>query len=58
MQAQIYDIVNSAGGALVSPFVLAAALVAGATFATGLAGRVAIAVENLLYARTGRRRGY
>jgi len=54
MQAQISEIIAIASAVLSNPLVLAMLTVAVAAVATGLAGRLAVLVEDLSYIRRNR----
>ena len=49
MEAQIHDIALSAGRILLNSFLLTVPVVGGLALVTGVAGRVAIMVEDFLY---------
>jgi len=57
MAAQIHDIVTSAGGVLLNPFVLIVPTLVALAIVTGFAGRVAAFVEDLRYNRIHGRTG-
>ena len=48
MEAQIYDIATSAGRVLLNPFLLIVPVIGVLALVTGVAGRVAIVVEDFL----------
>lgn len=49
MEAHIYDIASNAGRVLLNPFLLTVPVVGALVLVTGLAGRVAISIEDLRY---------
>ena len=49
MEAHIYDIASNAGRVLLNPFLLTVPVVGALVLVTGLAGRVAISIEDLHY---------
>ena len=49
MEAHIYDIASNAGRVLLNPFLLTVPVVGALALVTGLAGRVAVSIENLRY---------
>jgi len=55
MATQIHEIAMIAGGALLNPYLLTVLMAGAMAIVTGLAGRVAIFVEDLHYDRTHRR---
>ncbi|MCH7844776.1 MAG: hypothetical protein IH850_02990 [Acidobacteria bacterium] len=57
MAAQIQNVVTSASGVLLNPFLLTVLMVGALAIVTGLAGRVAVFVEDLRYSRIHRRDG-
>ena len=54
MEAHIYDIASNAGRVLLNPFLLTMPVVGALVLVTGLAGRVAISIEDLRYVWTRR----
>jgi len=57
MAAQIQDIATSASGVLLNPFLLTVLMVGALAIVTGLAGRIAVFVEDVFYSRIHRRDG-
>ena len=57
MAAQIHDIVTSASGVVLNPFLLIVPIVVVLAIITGFAGRVAVIVEDLRYSRIHSRNG-
>ena len=57
MAAQIQNVVTSASGVLLNPFLLTVLMVGALAIVTGFAGRVAVFVEDLRYSRIHRRDG-
>ena len=51
METQIYDIVRTAAPVFLNPFVLAVPAIGAVGLVTGVAGRVAIRVEDLFHSR-------
>jgi hypothetical protein len=49
MEAHIYDIASNAGRVLLNPFLLTVPVVGALVLVTGVAGRVAISIEDLRY---------
>ena len=49
MEAHIYDIASNAGRVLLNPFLLTVPVVGALALMTGLAGRVAVSIEDLRY---------
>jgi hypothetical protein len=56
MEAQIHDIVISAGQSFLNPFLVSVPAIAGLAFLTGIAGRIAMTVEDIFQSRRDRRR--
>lgn len=57
MAAQIQNVVTSASGVLLNPFLLTVLMVGALAIVTGFAGRVAVFVEDLRYSRIHSRDG-
>ena len=57
MAAQIQNVVTSASGVLLNPFLLTVLMVGALAIVTGLAGRIAVFVEDVFYSRIHRRDG-
>ncbi len=57
MEAQIQNVVTSASGVLLNPFLLTVLMVGALAIVTGFAGRVAVFVEDLRYSRIHSRDG-
>jgi len=57
MAAQIQNVVTGASGVLLNPFLLTVLMVGALAIVTGLAGRVAVFVEDLRYSRIHSRDG-
>ena len=54
MEAHIYDIASNVGRVLLNPFLLTMPVIGALALVTGLAGRVAISIEDLRYMWTQR----
>ena len=57
MAAQIQNVITSASGVLLNPFLLTVLMVGALAIVTGFAGRVAVFVEDLRYSRIHSRDG-